>query len=1321
MSEIHYAVEMDCSDSSIIWSDTCVGIDNGIFYLITDRPGLNGSITVTGHDRQIWYEGVLTEDSLDKVYQRIDIKVAGNYSTPSSFSFKISNSEGFWFPVKNAGIKLLKRKVKFYTVIKNGSAYNFTQIWTGVIENNPFDEEEFMVNCIDNSIDIHSRFPFPPKKANVGGTITNDNQIISLNEDAKDQFLPVCIGKVNKAKALQTYSDEKIQGLNTDILGTTSEYIISYVGPVQAYDIVDTHLLGETVKEYFVTLVTGTKTYTLDQLASGYALTGVFGPDTGVYRIIGNIASTVLTGAVYKTKFQIEKELETDVNSPDIKYGSTSTRTVNVQYYKISRLVEANVIAGHEIYSYKDFIGNKNAYIIKDKKYLNVAYYPYYYSLGNGTAASHSDFITNYFLDKAGIIIDAYNENKNNSNYSTKTYYSPKNVILLSRDNGLGDWTANDGGDPEFPVVNADCPNLYDANVSTFYQNTIDMDADSGVSIQYYFEINPPKSIQEDLASFDAVYVTLTQSFNSDTGGEGLGTSDLTFWGAVAGLDAYGRRTEYIPTNLSDSLFGGSDHLLYDSYRFNSGVEYKADLIPGTHYNYLYNEATTFYSSTATSGTSSTLTKTGAGWTTNAYAGKWVSFDSGTGAGQTAKILSNTATVLTFAKRLATSASGTTVFTITNANTDFNAIKTKLDISSLLKQNNVFRAYPLIYLGLRVSADFVVDEARFEYRIYDISIIGETKEKTQAEFDPLDAEYFSSVTGAIHVGTDYVYNQYVDGDPILNIPSAMEHLMVSYEGTPLFTNDVDDEYDVLTLNELRNPLTGTRKDWFVGAQLTSKNDDGIFTYLTDLAKFGFIGIGIDNLGRRFFKAWREDYDTIYVFNETNIVRNTLENIEYIDISEIYNTFEINYDKDYGNDSWNKKLSINYVTDESRTYLYPGDSDPYHFYEPYLSSSQTEWTGAAFNGVVNSGGIYGLPEGNYYALWVDSVTAGSITITEGTYISLNGNAQGFDFNFLKVVKILNVFGVIILYVEVDRANATLPSGWSYTGTVYVSHTGLPLWKEQVSGIEDYISAVPEYTAGPVTNYKFRYLLPTIGISYTASDFLITFTSATTFSLSGGGYGALQDGTTGVEYYENITGLRFLIEPNASYNSTQEITIVVTRVDGWAIAKVLWDKCRLSYTNYKFIQKLPATFGDCYWFSDINKYDSLDETNVNNDLTKDSAYKYLEQLVDWVTIPKQMVKFSIPLTTTYLNLQLLDYVGFSDAKLTNGNVLNGWVVQKEFDPQMDLINIELLLAPTTYPTPLTAGEIEDAEILDENCSPNDEIVSETGATDIISENP
>lgn len=68
---------------------------------------------------------------------------------------------------------------------------------------------------------------------------------------------------------------------------------------------------------------------------------------------------------------------------------------------------------------------------------------------------------------------------------------------------------------------------------------------------------------------------------------------------------------------------------------------------------------------TATSGTTTTLVNTAKAWTVNAFADKVVKIISGTGAGQSAVITSNTATALTF-PAMATAPDATSVYQINN-------------------------------------------------------------------------------------------------------------------------------------------------------------------------------------------------------------------------------------------------------------------------------------------------------------------------------------------------------------------------------------------------------------------------------------------------------------------------------------------------------------------------------------------------------------------------------------------------------------------------------------------------------------------------------
>jgi hypothetical protein len=67
---------------------------------------------------------------------------------------------------------------------------------------------------------------------------------------------------------------------------------------------------------------------------------------------------------------------------------------------------------------------------------------------------------------------------------------------------------------------------------------------------------------------------------------------------------------------------------------------------------------------TATDGSSITLTCTGKGWGVNAYAGKTVFIDSGTGAGYSRRIISNTSEILTVNKQWDVTPNNTSIFYI---------------------------------------------------------------------------------------------------------------------------------------------------------------------------------------------------------------------------------------------------------------------------------------------------------------------------------------------------------------------------------------------------------------------------------------------------------------------------------------------------------------------------------------------------------------------------------------------------------------------------------------------------------------------------------
>jgi len=74
--------------------------------------------------------------------------------------------------------------------------------------------------------------------------------------------------------------------------------------------------------------------------------------------------------------------------------------------------------------------------------------------------------------------------------------------------------------------------------------------------------------------------------------------------------------------------------------------------------------------SAVASATNTTLTKTAAGWTTNAYANQWAVIRSGKGQGQVRQVASNTATVLTVSEAWTTNPDTTSTFEVVTASSE---------------------------------------------------------------------------------------------------------------------------------------------------------------------------------------------------------------------------------------------------------------------------------------------------------------------------------------------------------------------------------------------------------------------------------------------------------------------------------------------------------------------------------------------------------------------------------------------------------------------------------------------------------------------------
>jgi len=129
-------------------------------------------------------------------------------------------------------------------------------------------------------------------------------------------------------------------------------------------------------------------------------------------------------------------------------------------------------------------------------------------------------------------------------------------------------------------------------------------------------------------------------------------------------------------------------------------------------------------------------------------------------------------------------------------------------------------------------------------------------------------------------------------------------------------------------------------------------------------------------------------------------------------------------------------------------------------------------------------------------------------------------------------------------------------------------------------------------------------------------------------------------------------------------------------GYAESKVIWDKCRASYVSNKVIKQAQSDVSDLSWFIDRSLFDSTSTWGTGD---KSSAYYFLRLLSQWTTISKNIVTFSVPINSSTILEELLNYEGFSDIFYTNGKQQNGWVTGIELNTAEDSIRLTMTLLP------------------------------------------
>jgi hypothetical protein len=104
--------------------------------------------------------------------------------------------------------------------------------------------------------------------------------------------------------------------------------------------------------------------------------------------------------------------------------------------------------------------------------------------------------------------------------------------------------------------------------------------------------------------------------------------------------------------------------------------------------------------------------------------------------------------------------------------------------------------------------------------------------------------------------------------------------------------------------------------------------------------------------------------------------------------------------------------------------------------------------------------------------------------------------------------------------------------------------------------------------------------------------------------------------------------------------------------------------------------PDSVSQLNWYADSSVVTATSSPGVSVD---DSAYKFLNELCEWCTRQKETVTYKLPMSSTNLALELLDYIKFSDAIYTLNTQRPGWVTYIEVDTKNDQIILETTLNP------------------------------------------
>jgi len=287
MPVINYAIEINTEVTGSY--NTSIGLTtDGYIRIITGRPAYNGSPTYPvweddSNNTHIWYQGIILDKGFSPPNRRIDIEKGGNYGTVSGFSFRIHNAMKFWKVIEDLDISILNTDITVFCVIDD----KFYTCWSGIIENDPYEEIQTQIKCVSNYRKIHKTFP-PQQIA--------PNVYPKAKKSSYGNPIPVCLGNIPYAQLFN------ITGSSTDLSldYATGRYHGGQI-KVLPEDIIYVCACLEYEASVKFDIITMRKSFGANQFANTYltCLSGENAETEKLIQIIGNSASVWEQDATY--------------------------------------------------------------------------------------------------------------------------------------------------------------------------------------------------------------------------------------------------------------------------------------------------------------------------------------------------------------------------------------------------------------------------------------------------------------------------------------------------------------------------------------------------------------------------------------------------------------------------------------------------------------------------------------------------------------------------------------------------------------------------------------------------------------------------------------------------------------------------------------------------------------------------------------------------------------------------------------------------------------------------------------------------------------